>query len=115
MNEIDCLLRVNQEGVSVKLGDNESMQARIEEWLHTPQGSIYGWPEWGNPLQKYKHEPMNTLTEVAIENDMLTAMIRDIPDLALSGIRVESAEFDVYVLSIGLPWGDYNVGLQKGN
>lgn len=114
MNEIDSLLRVTGEGVSVKLGDNEAQEAKIEEWLHTPQGSIYGLPGWGNPLQKYKHEPMNTFTEVAIENDMVTSLKRDIPDVELTGIRIEAIEKDLYYLSIGLPWGDYSTGLQKG-
>ncbi|MEY8773019.1 hypothetical protein AB6T85_21650 [Erwinia sp. ACCC 02193] len=114
MNEIDSLLRVTGEGVSVKLGDSEAQEAQIEEWLHTPQGSIYGLPGWGNPLQKYKHEPMNTFTEVAIENDMVTSLKRDIPDVELTGIRIEAIEKDLFYLTIGLPSGDYSTGLQKG-
>ena len=115
MNEIDSLLQVNGEGVSVKLGDAEAMQARVEDWLYTPQGSVYGWPEYGNPLQKYKHEPMNAYTEVAMENDLISCMQRDIADLQLTGIRIESIDKDTFYLTIGLPTGDYSVGLQKGN
>lgn len=114
MNEIDSMLSVTGEGVTVRLGDAEAEKAQAEEWLRTPEGSIYGWPSWGNPLQKYKHEPMNNFTEVAIENDMVTAFKRDLPHITLNGIRIEQIEKDLYALSLGLPSGDLVVGLQAG-
>ncbi|MCZ4061369.1 hypothetical protein O3W44_22825 [Pantoea sp. LMR881] len=43
MNEIDSLLRVTGEGVSVKLGDNEAQQAKVEEWL-LHAGRQHLWP-----------------------------------------------------------------------
>lgn len=113
MNEIDCLLRITSEGVSVKLGDSDAMLARLEEWLYTPRGSIYGLPAWGNPLQKYKHENLNNFTAVAMENDLVVSLKRDIPELPMLSIRVEALDKDLYQLTIGFPWGDYGAGLQK--
>lgn len=104
MNEIDSLLRVTGEGVTVKLGDVEAMQARIEDWLHTPEGSVYGYPSFGNPLAKYKHETLDSVhTLVAMENDIIIKMMTDIADLTLEGIRIEPVEIDTFVLIIGIP------------
>ncbi|EPK7688524.1 TPA: hypothetical protein ACGFA2_004472 [Serratia marcescens] len=114
MNEIDSLLRVSGEGVNVKIGDVEAMQARIEDWLHTPEGSVYGLPEYGNPLPRYKHEPLDSVhTLVAIENEIIIKMMSDIADLKLTGIRIEPAEIDVFVLTIGIPKQDLSWAMKK--
>lgn len=82
-NEIDCLMRVDQGGVVLKEGDSQAWLARLEEWLRTPQGSVYGLPGWGNTMQDYKHEPVGSetghLTEVAIEAALLRKLRIDLP------------------------------------
>ncbi|CAH3932902.1 TPA: hypothetical protein ACGFAK_004616 [Serratia marcescens] len=114
MNEIDSLLRVTGEGVTIKLGDVEAMEARIEDWLHTPEGSVYGLPEYGNPLARFKHEPLDSVhTLVAIENEIIIKMMSDIADLKLEGIRIEPAEIDVFVLTIGIPNQELTWAMKK--
>ena len=71
---------------------------RLEEWLRTPIGAIYGAPHWGSPLEDFKHEPMgsiqNHVLEVAIENAVANKLRQDMPGFALQGIRCEAASED---------------------
>lgn len=99
-NEIDCLMRVDQGGIVVKAGEADSWLARLEEWLRTPQGSIYGLPGWGNNLEDFKHEPIGSetshLTEVAMENGLITKLRKDLPGIGLQAIRSAALSIDLW-------------------
>ncbi|MDE1486454.1 hypothetical protein KKI95_14400 [Xenorhabdus bovienii] len=117
MNEIDCLLRIDAGGLTLKSGESEALPARLEEWLRTPIGSIYGLPEWGNPLVEFKHEPTNQLVSVFIENRLISKLRTDIPEINLSGIRCAPASdvIDMYVITFQIQTGTVTIGLQKGD
>ena len=116
MNEIDCLLRTDADGLSLLLGANKALPARLEEWLRTPVGSIYGLPEWGNELADFKHEPPSQNVAVFIENRLVSKLRTDLPEVQLSGIRCSLASDvkDMYVISFLTPAGVVRVGLQQG-
>ncbi|EKN4689560.1 hypothetical protein ABF236_003563 [Yersinia ruckeri] len=116
MNEIDCLLRIDADGLSLCLGTNKALPARLEEWLRTPIGSIYGLPEWGNPLAEFKHEPTNQFVAVFIENRLVSKLRTDLPEIQLSGIRCTPASDakDMYLISFQMQTGIVTVGLQQG-
>lgn len=116
-NEIDCLMRVDQSGIQVKEGDANSWLARLEEWLRTPQGSIYGLPGWGNNMQDYKHEPIGSatshMTEVAIENGLITKLRQDLPGIGLEAIRCEPIGIDMWQITFVTSNGTLSVPMQK--
>ncbi|MCX8979198.1 hypothetical protein NLN92_14390 [Citrobacter portucalensis] len=112
MNEIDSRLRVDVSGVVLFL-EEKAMPAQLEEWLRTPQGSVWGWPSWGNPLARFKHEPMNDYTAVAIENFLIDKLEQDLPDLPLSGVRCNPVSDDLYQIYFYFQSGIYDFFLQK--
>lgn len=73
--EIDARLQTNESGVIIAEGSTAAWMARLDEWLRTPEGSVYGLPSWGNPMEEFKHEPFGSETshivEVAIEGRMM--------------------------------------------
>ncbi|UTZ44604.1 hypothetical protein [Vibrio campbellii] len=99
MQEIDYRLGVDTEGVIVS-EPIEVLAVRVAEWLDTPQGQMWGAPHWGNRLKPYKHEPMNSGTEAAIENSILLTLPNDVKGVVLAGIDVRAVEFDLYRISI---------------
>jgi hypothetical protein len=91
------MLRVNESGVVINEGDKESWMVRLEEWLLTPVGTVYGLPHWGNPIAEFKHEPIgegSSHVEVAIENRLAKKLRADLPGLNLQAIRCESISED---------------------
>jgi hypothetical protein len=99
MQEIDYKLGVDTEGVIVS-EPIEVLAVRVSEWLDTPQGQMWGAPHWGNRLRAYKHEPMNSDTEAAIENSILLTLPNDVKGVILESIDVCAVEFDLYRISI---------------
>ncbi|HEY3591753.1 MAG TPA: hypothetical protein VGL07_17070 [Buttiauxella sp.] len=104
MEEIDFLMSVDADGITT-YPESQSKFAIFQEWLATPEGSIYGKPAWGNRLNRFKHNPTNTDTEVAIENYLIPALQRDIPQLNITGIRCETTDIQTYILNIQTPEG----------
>lgn len=117
MNEIDCLLRIDADGLILCLGRNKALPAKLEEWLRTPEGSIYGLPEWGNPLADFKHEPTNQYVAVFIENRLVSKIRTDLSEIQLSGIRCNLATDakDLYLISFEMrKAGVLTLGIQQG-
>jgi hypothetical protein len=107
MNEIDSLMRTDFGGVVIYEGENASKVAQFDEWLHTPAGSVWGLPTFGNTMKDFKHEPSGNATEIAIEAAMITKLNIDLPELGLLGIRCNTATgfFDLYEISFIFPFG----------
>lgn len=118
-NEIDALMRVDAGGVIVKEGASDTNFMRLEEWLRTPLGSVYGLPSWGNTLQRYKHEPIDpdngNLVEVAIENDLVTKLRQDLPSIQLQQVRCEAITEDILNIRFVMAEGemDYQMQMKK--
>lgn len=106
-DEIDYLMESNESGVIVWQDANSQLN-RIREWLDTPMGTVYGWPDWGNELAQFKHEPTKSdYTAVNIEFAVLTGIARDLPGIVVQQIRCDEAEdeIDEYVITIGTQYG----------
>ncbi|MBS6033918.1 MAG: hypothetical protein KIB40_12365 [Pantoea sp.] len=116
-NEIDCLMRVDQGGVVVKTGESDAWLARLEEWLRTPQGSVYGLPGWGNTMQDFKHEPVGSetghLTEVAIEAALIKKLRIDLPGLGLRAISCAPQNVDTWQITFITSYGPLAVSMNK--
>lgn len=92
MNEIDCLMGVDGGGVITYEGDDGSKYARLNEWFLTPEGSVYGMPRWGNPVQSYKHEPTGgEYLAIHLESKILEKLRIDLPEITLLGINCYAA------------------------
>ena len=117
MTELDYLLRMTPEGVSVLEGDAAALND-VAEWLDTPRGIVFGRPDWGNNLDTYRHEPTNEALEVAIENSIMLGLMRDVPAVQIKGIRCEASKerIDEYLLYINTSAGLLSAlfGLDKG-
>ncbi|MEG5932546.1 hypothetical protein UXN85_20990 [Enterobacter hormaechei] len=112
MNELDSRLRVDANGIVLYL-DGAALPARLEEWLRTPEGAVWGLPEWGNPMRRFQHEPMNEVTAVAVEAFMIDKLQRDISELTLAGLRCNAISDDMYQVLFYYPTGMYEVFLQR--
>ncbi|WP_312329835.1 hypothetical protein [Atlantibacter hermannii] len=115
--EIDALMRVDAGGITVKEGAAETSMMRLEEWLRTPLGSVYGLPSWGNPMQRYKHEPIGDesshLVEVAIENDLVTKIRQDLPSIQIQQVRCEAISEDTLNIRFVMPNGELNINMKN--
>lgn len=112
MEEIDFLMRLESGGLSVHEGAL-GIAAQLDEWLHTPVGSIYGNPFWGNRFTRYKHETTDTSMAVIIENEMLCDLRRDLPQIPLAGIRCEPASAQDYKVTFLFEGGEQHSGEVK--
>ena len=118
--EIDPFLASDATGIILGSGDDAWIM-RLSEWLGTPAGSIYGAPAWGNPLEQFKHEPLNKdnshLLEAAIEAVVINKLRDDIPGLGLQGIRCEAISIDQVQFSFMAQGAAYttSVSLTGGN
>ncbi|WP_241647059.1 hypothetical protein [Rosenbergiella metrosideri] len=114
INEIDPLVRADANGI-IQQDGSAAWMARLEEWLHTPIGSIYGAPAWGSPLNEFKHEPIgsvdNHVLEVAIESRVAKKLNEDMPGFALQAIRCESLSIDQIKISFVSAGGRYDAQL----
>ncbi|GAL07955.1 hypothetical protein JCM19237_335 [Photobacterium aphoticum] len=84
---------------------NQAKLENIREWLSTPEGTIYGRPDWGHPLDQFRHEPQSPSTALAIENTLLLKLASDLPDVTLSRILVSPMGKDGYYIGFGVPEG----------
>jgi len=109
--EIDPFARADANGITQEEG-SAAWMARLEEWLHTPIGSIFGAPSWGNPLEEFKHEPIgsvdNHVLEVAIESRVAKKINEDMPGFGLQAIRCESVGIDQVKISFASSGGRYD-------
>lgn len=64
--EIDARLQTNESGVVIAEGDTNARIARLDEWLRTPNGSVYGLPSWG-----IRWRSSNTNPSVLIRHTLL--------------------------------------------
>ncbi|HFU2857328.1 TPA: hypothetical protein ACGQ50_000868 [Enterobacter cloacae] len=112
MNELDSRLRVDANGIILYLEEN-AMPARLEEWLRTPEGAVWGLPSWGNPMRQFQHEPTNDYTAVAVENYIIGKLGTDIPEMMLMGIRCNALESDMYQVLFYYQNGFYEVFMQR--
>lgn len=117
--EIDALMRVDAGGVIVAEGTGKANQARLEEWLRTPQGSVYGLPSWGNTLADFKHEPTgddkSVVVAVGIENALLTKLRVDLPMLRISQVRCEVISEDMFSITFVMPDGELTLAFKKNS
>ncbi|EPH3081395.1 hypothetical protein ACR2SE_28835 (plasmid) [Citrobacter freundii] len=117
--EIDGLLRVDAGGVIVMEGADKADQARLDEWLRTPIGSIYGLPSWGNPLVNFKHEPLGSeksvFVEVAIENALIKKLRIDLPSLRVFQVRCAALSVDMLEIIFAMPSGTFSTTLRMKN
>ncbi|PIJ43331.1 hypothetical protein [Tatumella sp. OPLPL6] len=114
INEIDPFARADANGI-IQLEGGAAWMARLEEWLHTPIGSVFGAPAWGSPLDEFRHEPTgsveNHVLEVAIESRVAKKLNEDMPGFALQAIRCESLSIDLLKISFVSAGGRYDAQL----
>lgn len=116
LREIDPFLRVNESGVIIREGEEDAWMTRLEEWLKTPVGAVWGLPHWGNPIAEFKHEPIgedSTHIDVAIENRLAKKLRSDLPGLNLQAIRCEALSEDQVLVSFYAKKGSISTVLQK--
>ena len=117
--EIDSCLRTNESGVVIAEGITAAWISRLDEWLRTPEGSVYGLPSWGNPMAEFKHEPFggdnSHIIEVAIEGRIMTKLRQDLPGLDVQGIRCSAISEDQLLIVIYAKGSSLNVVMQKAN
>jgi len=112
MNEIHSQLKVDVGGVILFLDEN-AIPARLTEWLQTPEGAVWGWPQWGNPMKRFSHDPTNENTAIAIEAYLINKLRTDVPDLKLIGIRCEAIQSDMYRVQFFHQSGAYEIFMQS--
>ncbi|HBN6266224.1 TPA: hypothetical protein L3N15_004206 [Vibrio parahaemolyticus] len=102
MTEIDYLLTIDADGI-VTYDDEDAVMAQVAEWADTPVGTLWGMPLWGNPIQKYKHLPVDNDTAGIIESSLAMKLVSDLPNISLKGIRVSPVSVDAYQIQIAVP------------
>lgn len=115
--EIDAFLDVDENGIVLAEGESDAWIARLEEWLRTPLGSVYGLPSWGNNMAEFKHEPIGSTTnqfiEVAIEARLMTKLRTDLPGIALLGVECHAISEDQLQLNFNIGGSIHSVIMQK--
>jgi phage baseplate assembly protein W len=86
--EIEHLLKTSG-GELITLDRGQSLE-KINWWLDTPKGQVWGDPNWGNELQQYAHDPVTVSMEVSMEAHILNKMSEDLPFLQIHGIRIKA-------------------------
>ncbi len=104
--EVDHRLATTPQGI-VTHSDIRAVTNNIEEWFDTPSGSLCGKPSWGNNLAQFKHEPTDDNTEVGIQMAILNKLPREVRGAEIMAIRVEYKEFDIFIIKLMLPSGEY--------
>lgn len=99
--EMNHLFEVDQEGF-VQFSGVEAVEAKLQNWISTPRGSIFGKPEWGHTLRQFLHDPPTDTLAGVIEAELADTLEVDLPDVSLLWVRVApSEEFDGYHLQLG--------------
>ena len=104
-NRFDYRLRKTGTGTEIHHGD-EGLLHELEAWFDTPEGSIYGMPQWGHPNNKYQHAPPTQDQLILIKLDNYRSLQRDLPGLLIEGILVyestsEQGVFDIAIKVVG--------------
>ena len=111
--EIDFLFNTNQNGFLVYEGEAAATH-RLENWISTPQGSLYGRPSWGHTLSQFLHDTPTETLSMVIESVLVEDLLRDLPDIQLRWVRVEpTEEMDAYLLKIGYTTKDLLAGTSE--
>jgi hypothetical protein len=115
--EIDSQMRVDENGILIAEGSQPTWMARLDEWLRTPVGKVWGLPSWGNPMEEFKHEPIgsenNHLLEVAVEGRLTDKLRDDLPGLNLQLIRCAAISEDKLKISFYAQGGTLDVIMQN--
>lgn len=115
--EIDSRLRTDESGIVIAEGQADTWMTRLDEWLRTPVGSVYGLPSWGNPMEEFKHEPIgsgnNHIIEVVIEGRLTTKLREDLPGLGLQAVRCAAVSEDQFQISFYANGGTLSVIMQN--
>lgn len=101
--EIDHLLDIKDGQLATY--DIDEVREKINWWIDTPQGSVWGDPQKGNKLVMFKHDPISTATEIAIEAHILEKLPADIPLVQIKGIRVTEEKSQEATIYIDTPQG----------
>ncbi len=108
--ELSYKLDADRDGVTT-FDSGKAVVARVAEWLDTPQGQVWGAPDWGNPLQQYKHLPMNNTVAGAMELSIANKLPEDLPDVAINAILVEPLNIDQWRIAISV--GSVNDAIER--
>ncbi|HBT4785493.1 TPA: hypothetical protein MB364_000791 [Klebsiella variicola subsp. variicola] len=115
--EIDARLRVDENGILIAEGARDAWMSRLDEWLRTPMGSVYGLPSWGNPMEEFKHEPIgssnNHVIEVAVEGRLTDKLREDLPGLNLQSVRCSALSADQLQITFYAQGGTLSVIMQN--
>lgn len=96
-------INVNLDIVNGALNVSEGSQAVLESirwWLSAPMGSVWGNPAFGNKLIMFKHDPIGSQLEIAIEAHIFNKMTKDLPLIKIEAIRVEALNKGEFLLTI---------------
>jgi phage baseplate assembly protein W len=80
------------DGIYLKLTKTpeEEIQANLLHLLLTKKGSRYYMPEFGTNLHQYIFEPLDDLIESRIEDEIIDAIERFLPNLTINKITIKN-------------------------
>lgn len=115
--EIDSMLAVDENGIVISEGETDVWIARLDEWLKTSVGTVYGLPGWGNSIADFLHEPIGSdrcpQVEVAVEASLMKKLRADLPGIALRGVGCKATSEDTLKLDFAIGNGTYSVNVRK--
>lgn len=85
--EIDHLLQIKNGGVATYTLDE--VKEKLNWWIDTPQGAVWGDPLRGNKLIMFKHDPVTESSEIAIEAHIMQKLSADIPSIQIRCVKVK--------------------------
>lgn len=103
--EADHLIETDISADVKRYEDGNGISERIIEWLETPEGTVADHPSWGHNIEGFKHDPIGPRLEVLIEMSIARKLPRDIEDIQLLGVGVESLEIDMFKILIRHQFG----------
>lgn len=104
--EINHLLALD--GGELQIHDADAVLEKVNFWLDTPAGQVWGRPEWGNRYAQFKHEPLGkdaSSLEVAMENITIGDIERDLPGVRVIGISISRLEIDNILMTLKTNYG----------
>jgi hypothetical protein len=102
------------EGQLVTYDADESL-AKVNWWLDTPEGQLWGDPAWGNKLIQFNHDPISVSLDVVIEAHIYSKMSVDLPSVSIKGIRVVTKEMNQAQLILETPYGLIETTFDRSN